>query len=113
MRDKTGLPEAQIYAKSYDIYADLAYASVGLNIDTLAVAIRDAGAVMIGATGHNVGWSTAFIKPPALGDGQPTWGHACVAIEVFAISDEDDILVKNGTMTIEVARDRFIKGISR
>lgn len=80
MRDKTGLPEAQIKAKNYDIYGDVAYASVSLNIDTLAAAARDNGAIIIGATGHNVGWSSPDLVPPALGDGQPTWGHAVTIV---------------------------------
>ena len=95
MRDKTGLPEAQIVSKEYDIYGDLAYASVGLNIDTLAVAIRDSGAVMIGATGHNIGWSTPDLKPPTLGDGQPTWGHAVTAVGAVMRNGKKAIKILN------------------
>ena len=95
MRDKTGLPEAQIVAKEYDIYGDTAYASVGLNIDTLAIAIRDSGAVIIGATGHNKGWSTPDLVPPVIGDGQPTWGHAVTAVGAVMRNGKKAIKILN------------------
>lgn len=82
MQDKTGLAQAQVEAKTYDIYTgDVAYAEVAKNIDSVAAAIRDHGSVIIGATGHNLGWTNADVIPPQIGDGQGTWGHAVTGIQ--------------------------------
>ena len=82
MRDKTGLAQAQVEAKTFDIYTgDIAYAQVTNNIDDVASAIRDHSSVIIGATGHNLGWANADVIPPKIGDGQSTWGHAVEGIQ--------------------------------
>ena len=68
MRDKTGI-EILIRQSPHT------YASISVDIDSIAVAVRDHKVVMIGAYGTNDGWHVADVTH--LGN---TWGHAIAVV---------------------------------
>jgi hypothetical protein len=95
----------------YSKYRIGGYVQVDSNIDAIKQAIYEYGIVLGGFVGSNNGWSSAIIRPPIKGEAQ--WGHAVCLTGFFRISKDDNILVKQGKMTMNEARERWYKGISR
>ena len=81
MQDDAGINSQSVIdnARTHDIYSDMAYAFLPVNIDAIAAAIRDAGSAMIGARGTNEGWATADVRPPLRGE-NTIWGHAFTGV---------------------------------
>lgn len=67
-----GVSDPAIIAK----YKIPGYVMVGYGEDNIRQAIYNYGDILMGFTGSNPGWQTAYIRPPVAGE--KTWGHATV-----------------------------------
>lgn len=85
------------------------YARVDCDIESLKRAIIQVGCVLAGFYVYPNSFDNAYIKK-----GNTIIGaHATILIGFCRISKNDDVLVKQGKMTINEAIDRWQKGISR
>jgi hypothetical protein len=86
------------------------------NLDLYKQAIIQGNGMVAVTWGNNYCWGTGVKNGVILlpdDKTQMAWRHGLYFCGYFTISDADDELVKQGLMTMDEARDRYTKGISK